>query len=70
MQNEICFQPIRRQPCGAVDQFFLFLLQHLISNTALAISLHQFGQRTARFILEERGRQFELNLLVQIFNDL
>ena len=70
MQHEIRFQPVSRYAGGAFDQLFFFFLEHLISNTAFPIPLHQFSERSARFILQKRRRQFELCLLMQIFDDL
>ena len=61
---------MRGQRPGAFDQLLLLALQHLIRNPALAIPVHQLVQRAPGFVLQQRRRQIERDVLVQILHDL
>ena len=39
MQNEIGFQTVRCHGRGGIDQFFFFLLQHVVGDASLTIPL-------------------------------
>jgi hypothetical protein len=40
MEDEVCFQSMRRHSRCSIDQFFLLFLQHIVCDTALAIPLN------------------------------